>query len=250
MNGLSRSSFGLYNLAQLFGLPFPAMDFSSSIQLGRVLPIEPTARVIAEGSGDFGSWATQTAKQALGAGVQVSMDFMRAAVEDSPSALYRLKTLAPASIRQVAKSLEYAIKGEATDYRGRPLVKFDLTDFEHQAEIFGQLMGVAPRRLSRKLDQKWELREAMQFYQARREMLYNAMAAAIKGKSREARADVLKEIRRFNKNCPPGLQITGRDLRQSMKRRFEDRALEEKGLPTLRRYMQLYRNITALYPSE
>lgn len=249
MHGLGRSSFGLHQLGKLFGVPIPAMDFASSIQLGRVIPgVEPISEALGQGKADWPHLFTRTAQDVAGAGGSMVMNWARATVTDSPDANYWLKVVAPAFIRSYLRYGEYKA-GAARDWRGEKLVEFDPENVEHQAEVLGQLLGVMPRRVRQVQDTRWEFYEMIQFYTTRREILLTQYAYAGGNKLQEQKASVVKEILRHNKNVPPEFSISPTELRQSYLRRTKNRKMREMGRPTQKRFIRLYRNFLELYPA-
>ena len=249
MHGLGRSSFGLHQLGKLFGAPIPAMDFASSIQLGRVIPgVEPISEAIGQGKADWPHLFTRTAQDVAGAGGSMVMNWARATVTDSPDANYWRKVVAPAFVRSYLRYGEYK-GGAARDWRGEKLVEFDPENAEHQAEMLGQLLGVMPRRVRQVQDTRWEFYEMIQFYTTRREILLTQYAYAAGNKLQEQKAGVVKDILKHNRNVPPEFSISPSELRQSFLRRTKNRKMREMGQPTQKRYIRLYRNFLELYPA-
>lgn len=256
MNGIARSTMGLTGLNYVFGTPIPMLDFSASIQLGRILPgAEATAEVVT-GQGDFAENFLRAGAEFLGVAGTTGMNFMRVISEDRAGMgtmsdeLMLLMRGMPGMLKNMSKVYFYLTREALTNSRGEPLVDLDLNDPVHQAEVVGQLIGAIPTRAMAKIEQGMAQREPIQYYMGRREVLLTHYAAAVGNKDREAITDAKKALIQFNRTSPPEFRLTVRQLATSIKNRVRNQKLRQMGLPAQKRYQNLYQKYQGLYSVE
>ena len=236
MHGASRRTMGLGSL-DLVGLPFPALDLSGSVSVGRLLPgIQPLTAQTGKPGDQAGRFISEVAGPAGALGV----GFLKAVMGGNWQDWVRVM---PTGLRNIMLSYDAWDKEAYTDGRGNPLLKIDTSDNVHMAELFGQaLLGAPPTRLSVDRDRRWVKREAILYYTTMREMRLATYTTAHAMRDREAKADAFKAIRVYNRIAPMGLKISSRDLNRSLKARLKNRSLRLQGLPSVRRYNQFYRS--------
>jgi hypothetical protein len=253
MNGLARRTFGLHTVGAAFGLPIPALDFSSSIQMGRVVPgLESLSRfALAKTTGTQGpsapAMAAQLLQEAAGPTASVGMNFLRAMTVNDRDSLAFLKLMMPTALRNMARTYDAYTKGSYVNSNGNPIVNFDPMDAEHQAEIAGQLLGLTPSRVRSAQEMTWAQKEAVQFYEARKEGILTAYAVAVGARDREAIADAREALKRHNRQVPPAARISADMLRESILRRVRNEKIRSLGMPSQARYFRLYQQIQQAY---
>lgn len=243
MHGGSRFTMGLYGLNMLTGLPVPALDLSSSISMGRVIPgIESVFSTTRSGSEKV-----EKSIEALG-GVagSLGMSIGRAAFSWESADIQRAL---PPVLRGFMQAIRAGASGGYTDRDGNVLVPLDPHDNEHNAELLTTLMfGTQPTRLRQQQEQNWAKTESRMYYMLRRELVMKDLAFAVLSRDPEARADSLKALRIYNNAAPPGLRISSTDMSRSLESRRKNRRLREMGMPPARRYVPLSRRYEPGFP--
>lgn len=250
MNGAARETFGLTVLNTMFGAPVPELDFSMSMQTGILQPLlDPTAKVV-RGEQDLREGFLDIAGGLLGAGFSTFFRMSEAALNNSESSVKYIRAM-PAGIKNLVRAADYVTKGSYRNSKGQPLVDFDVSNPTHVAEIMGQLLGVTPTRVTRRLAADAQAREMLAYWYGRKESLLTEYALAIK--DREALADVRAKMKSFNENAPKELAITYDSLVQSVEERVKNNTLRTRGLPTQGRFRELYlhqQELLGLTPSQ
>jgi hypothetical protein len=253
MHGLGRETFGLAGLDLGLGVPIPALDFSGSLGLGRIVPgMEGVLKAATAGAVgariDLNDFLVRLGTDVGGAAFGVGADLLLGLTATDTPLMQRIERVVPAGIRSVIRASRYWNEGEAQNFRGDRLVRFDPNDPEDMAEIVGQFLSMQPTRISQVYERQIAQREAAIFYTSWREGLLADFAIARASGEREAMSDVRKGIARFNRQVPPPLRISGDDLAASLRSRVKNKRLRELGLPSAKRLLGLYREIGAAYP--
>jgi hypothetical protein len=241
MNGLSRTSLGLHNLGRALGVPFPAVDMSSSIQQTYIPGTEAVRRIIT-GQGDFDTTVAQGLTDLIGVAGRQPYTMLRAAAEGSPRSQVYLKAFAPAALKNLGLSYSFLKEGRVVNSQGDTLVTFDPSDPEQFAEAMGQAIGFTPTALSRIREKDFAAADTIQYYVALKERLITNLDVAIQqedGKAKEAAVDA---IRQFNTVVPPEFALNGKQLNEAIRERAKNHTIRSKGLPTVRRYVGIYQN--------
>jgi hypothetical protein len=241
MNGLSRYSFGLAGLAHLFGIPFPSADFSSSMQISRVIPGIKSLKGTLEGTMKWPDAVAQGVADITGAAGTMGLNFTRAVLEDSPANAGNYWAISSA-LRNVGKAFEMATTGAYRTPDGRKLVDVDLAKPEQVGEIFMQALGKKPTRVSKIQDANAAIREQMAFYFAWRDTIFSHWAAAIGTKDSEGQAKARKEYRQFAETAPKQFVLTPDQVYQTVYSRVRGRKLQELGLPPQEQFLQIYQD--------
>lgn len=249
MNGIARYSFGLTFLSHLAGAPFPAMDLSSSLQLGRVLPGAEAIARGAMGVEDSKEVVLRLMTEIAGPAAVTGTNMGRAVFENSQDSTRKLKVLFPAVVKNMVRTYEYMMRGAYVNARGNKLVDIDYTKPHHAAEILGQLMGATPTRVTTRFDRDAAFNESRKYYLVRRDLIIGAYALAVGSQDREAIADAKAAMRRFSNEAPAPYRINARELRESIRDRVKNARIREMGLPEQKRYYQLFKATERAYPS-
>ena len=208
MHGLSAQSMGLSldAVSDLTGLDIPALSVEGSLSSGRVIPgleylLKPTALTAGE--------QKNAVKDVLGAALQIPISMYQLLNDDDPNQWRKFERVAPNFLKAPSQALRYAVEGEATDYQGKTLAKFDLMNPEHIGELIGRGLGAQITRITKEREKDWATREMLQFYAERRRNLTNLYIWAHKTQDAATLKKVYKEIQKFNKSAPKGQQIMG-----------------------------------------
>ena len=245
VTGAARETLGLTALNHLFTHPIvPAIDFSGSMSLGRIVNIEPLVRM--SQGGDFGQNMVELAGGILGAGSTTGMNMMRAVMDDTPASAKWLRAM-PVAVKNVMRAWDMAQRKQVTDSRGRKVMDVDTSKPEQIGEIIGQLLGSRPTRATKEQEAYWSASEERQYYLASREVLFTGYALAYANKEPEQLKDMLRAIQEFNRDAPAPVRITSAQLVDSVRARVLGQSMRALGLPTQRSYQPLYQEYRKLY---
>ena len=248
LNGLSRIGFGMSTAADILGVPFPTFDFSANMSMGQIIP---GLQEIASVGGDFETKFARATTDAAGATLGIGINLMKAITDDDLPAgdMKRWERAMPRALRNMSKALRFLQEGRERNRSGATVAEFDASDSEQVTEIFAQLMGFTPTRLSRIWDRNRMLKEAEMYWSSRRNTLLKQFDHAGIIGDKGARGDVLAKIRQYNKDVPFGtMAIRQRHLRASVKARNRSRRLQEAGIPATKGLRPLAGGIRALFP--
>lgn len=131
-----------------------------------------------------------------------------------------LEAASPAFARNFLKANRFANEG-ALSLSGDELIP----DFS-AGEIAGQALGFSPERLAQKQKANIEMKAAEQEILKKHQRLMNAYFMAFDTNDADMQERIFNKIMRFN-SANPGSAITPRSLRESVKRRYKQRALAE-----------------------
>ena len=131
-----------------------------------------------------------------------------------------VETALPAFARNFLKANRLGNEG-AISLSGDELIP----DFS-AAELAGQALGFSPERLAQKQKANIEMKGAEQEIIKKHQDLLNAYFMAFDTADADMQERILNKILKFN-NANPGSSITAKSLRESIKRRYKQRALAE-----------------------
>lgn len=250
MHGLSRESFGLAGLAHAIGVPFPRIDLSGSLSMGRVIPgFEGVMR-----PGTLNERLERGATDAAGAGIAIPLQIASTILEydRNPDKARLMERAIPPAIKNAARAFRWGTEGGEKDARGALRVPMSWQDTEQRAEIIASALGFQPTRLQVQREQEQMFKRHAEFYMLRQQLLLQDFAYAYALKDREGLADVRRAISEYNNAVPtPALRITGEVLRKSVKDRMRNIQKLQKGIPLEgKKYTGLYREIDRLFPDE
>ena len=132
-----------------------------------------------------------------------------------------LETASPAFARNFLKANRFGSEG-AKSLNGDELIP----DFS-AVEIAGQALGFSPERLAQKQKANIEMKGAEQEILKKHQDLLNAYFMAFDTHDSDMQKRVTDKIMRFNK-ANPGAGITAESIRESIKRRYKQRALSKR----------------------
>ena len=271
LHGMARRGFGLPALVDMMGeapgrglsgkpgqnVPFPQVDMSQSIGMGRLIPFELGRFLNPEG--DPGGAIAATAQQASGAVFGVGFNLYKAlqAYGASPKNDIKIwEKVMPRALASASRAYRAFNEGRERSSRGGPqsadtIVPYNVRDPEQMAEILALAMGYTPLRQSAKWDTIIAESEVKAKYAFDRELLMKQMFEALAGKNQEEIDRVRSAIRNYNINLPKwarGFSITGSSVRESMISRFKGRAIREHGYDVNKKLTPLDQHIQSLFP--
>lgn len=211
MHGVSRDVMGV--------------DLSGSLSLGRVIPfVEP----LFGRTGDFDSRLFAAAEQTSGAVWTIPLGLVQAAASDDPDLLRRWGSALPAFGRNIAKSVKIAEEGGITLPDGAVLVEYDMRKPEAIIRTVLQGMGFTATAETRAKEEFYTTQEAVQYYESLRRAKLWRLAEAVRSGDTKGREAAMEDIRRFNDYVPYWpMRISGSAIRQALRGRLRQRALEE-----------------------
>ena len=246
VHGLSRYSLGLTALSHPLGIPIPAVDFSASIAMGKVLPEIATLAKALHGEEGPRDAVLELLGDIGGVFGSRAITLSQAALSDSPAGIKAMR-MAPLGLRNLMKVYYWVTHQGVVDRLGRKLLDVDLNNPAHIGEIIGQLMGFTPTRVGQMYEGREAAWENNQFYVAKRESIMLQYGLAVLNRDREGIAEGRRQVRLFNKTAPPQYRITFKQLQTSIRRRLYAESLRTMGLPTQHRYIPIYRYYRQLY---
>lgn len=249
MDGFGKESFGLTWAAQGLGIPFPGIDLSSRLGMGRIVPgLDPLGQGLTQEI-DPQESVGRIAQEVLGASYGVPLAILRAVETGDLDEYKTWERLLPSAARNVVRAIRYAEQGGETTRSGASIAQFDVTDTEQAAEVVAQMLGFTPTRVSREWDKIAAQKEAVRYWALRRRLMFDQFDRALRSRDREAVADAKQALRRFNAEAPDKrLRITAKAIKESFAQREQARRKQERGLAQSRTYQGLSSQIGALYP--
>lgn len=258
LHGASRSGFGVPQVAEMMGsltgvkLPVPSVDMSSAIGMGQLLPMD-VGKLITPRKDTAGP-AMREIQRASGAIFGLGFNLYNFATSDpftSPDAK-KWEQIMPSALRNASQAFRWYREEMEKNKLGNPVIRFDPHDTVHMAEILAKgVGGFQPTRLSQRYENIMQKAEAIQYFAYRREILMKQFMSAIKDRDPEKLESMRQAVRQYNEQIPDEFKekrITGDQIRQSLVARTKTQVLQEKGLPSSKRDIGIYREIDRLYP--
>lgn len=256
LHGTSRYGFGASAAMALAGVPFPTVDLSRSIGIGRLLPVDPNTL--------FGQGASKDPKRALmdsiaqlgGYAFQVNSNFYNAITDsrlswDDSQRWIKAMPRALAGISRANQAAPWQDDPAIRTRTGVPVVRFDPTDSVQMMETLGLAMGFSPERLNAKWDLIMAQRETVEFWNLKREGLLRQLWQSRQTQDNENYARAIQAVRDFNANLPPearGKAITADNILSSITTRATSQAKLEAGIGQHTTEIPLIRSLQELYP--
>lgn len=250
LHGMSRYSFGPGLLQESYGIP--QFDASANGSMGRLVPgLGPALRAYGRGD-DWQSVTSEAVKNAAGAGFGLTWPMMQFLSSGEFSDWKKWESVMPRAVKAASKGLRFGVTGEETTRSGATLAQFDMSDPDDIATVIAQGLGFSPTKLSAKWDLIGEQYDKLEFYQNEKAALHLQFFETVRKKDRDARAEVIKEIKAFNAEVKsikaPGLMITPNGLKSSVEKRFKGIAGREAGIGLSPGATQLNRSIEMMHP--
>lgn len=214
------------------------LDIQGSISTGRVIPgVEALAT-----EGDFANRIANAAGDVGGAAFSIIMDVLKAAASNDPDTIKRVSGMMPQAFRGLTEGSRAFMDGKVVDPTGALLA--EVTPAEAAARTLGfQLTDVSTERTKRRAQ-----KDVADYWLARRDYVLNIWGLAQRSGDSKWREQALKATQEYNAEIPDrNLMITGKQLRESMKRRDKVRARKEHGLGPGKTTEGVYRETGDLY---
>lgn len=251
LHGISRYGMGIPQVMNWVGMPAPIMDMSRSVSMGNILPIQLDAAL--GGGLNPERKMLDTVQRASGATFGIGFNIWKG-INDSQqdwNSFARTTKMMPRQMQAIARFYQAYRDGAINNRNGVPVARFDPHDTRHMMEMMAMAGGWQPLRLTAKWDSIIAEREAIEYWDLRRQGLLRQYADALRNRNDEDRERTLSAIRQFNSKLPEAARakaITGDTLRRSVTTRERIRSLQEQGIPAQRSNAGIVREIQRLHP--
>jgi len=223
-------------------------DISRSLGFGRVVP---ATDVLTQSNNMPADVMNLTLGMAGIAGSFVKFGLNVMYQKDKPlTSLERYTTGMPGGVGNFLRGLQWSMNGA----RGRngSLITRDLESGLIRdltgVEIGGAILGFQPTAVSQEREKRFEIKEAIQYWQTRRSLLLNQLWYAHWTENGDLRNDVNEAIGDYNREVPyPTMRITGETRRQSLRAHMRQKMLEERNIPSQKAYRPLAREVEEAY---
>lgn len=227
MHGLSSTSMGLTQVANLIGMPMVDVNVSGTLGMGDLVPgvsgflnttRSPEER-LAEG-----------AVSVAGAVAAIPVGFYQALTSTDPNIVKRVEKAMPKFMRSISAATRKAVTGEETNRAGVPIVKYDIENAEHRAELIAQALNFQTTRESRAKEKHYLTQNIAKYYETRRRLLLEDLSYALRTEDKKMYSQAWVAVMKYNKNAPLGFTIAGQDVMRSIKSRMTKRFRGAAGL--------------------
>ncbi len=253
LRGISRDGFGIPSVMSMFGAHPPGFDMSKSIGLGQILPVDVGKLLGPQASHDPNSAIASETQRASGAAFGVGFNIYKALTDGQLdwNDFKRWQSAVPREAGALMKAYRVGKEGVERTRTGSTVARFDVSDTSQMMEVLGMAAGFNPTRLSSQWDRIIAERDAVMFWNLRKEGLLRQAWNAKKSGDTDSWENVLGSIRKFNAELPQEARmkaITADGLRQSFLARARATNASESGVPTHRSDIPIVRDIQRLYP--
>lgn len=245
--GISSRSMGLGLLEEMGLSGLPNVDLSGSLSLGDIVPgtgalKQKTMRGMPE------EFVGRLAEEMGGPLAAAGMGILSPWIRNDPDKWRKWERALPMFARNASKALRLYNRGAEQTAGGAIIAEFDPHDTGDMLELAFQAVGFTPTKLARGWESHLAELEVMSYWSTRKAtamLHYNFATEAI---DREAQADALAAIERYNKIVPyPEMQISAADVRQSWRTYHSRREKEEQGLALQRDFIRLREDYAKAY---
>lgn len=238
---------GPFKVLEMFGVPVPNLDITSSIGMGEPLPGFRTNDL----RGNPEEMAGQLLLNGLGPIPNIAISIFNGLTSKDPDTWKNLEKTLPIAFRNISKASRYYVRGEETTRGGAQFLLYDGSDPYHVPEIIAQALGFTGTRLSQKRELYGEQMATSLYWTQRRQLLMERYAYAVKTEDRRAKREFLLDIREFNaslsrKELLP-YRISRKDLNRSLAAKTRVLRRRELGMPTSDRDRLVYSELEGLY---
>ncbi|KQZ96841.1 hypothetical protein ASD74_06180 [Rhizobium sp. Root564] len=209
----------------LNGVPghYLGIDLSSRIGMPDLWFRSPTREL--QGKDEYQYWLSQSLGATVSLGEQLYTGFK--VMTDDGDVARGIEMMAPKAVRDLMKAYRYSQDGVATIGKDQILSadQIDATD------IVAQAMGFTPAKIAETWERNSALKNAETRVKRTRQSLINRWAMATMAGDKDAAAEVLESIKRFN-SLPvhAGFPIKGETLKRSIQTRATNAAKREDGV--------------------
>ena len=200
------------------------IDLSGRLSLGKIIPFVGAVR------GQSGTPEQRTGKAVLSAAGAVGSIFRQGQMALSsrdPSLISRLSHMFPSAIRQAMQAGSRTAMGGEYSSSGVKLRSLDLQN--NLGTVLAKGLGLQSTISSRAIDQWYLVKQQSFAHQQLKSTLLQEYFKSQYYKNGETAENVLRAIRAYNLNAPPGMEITSKTLSESMKTRLNRINLEQRG---------------------
>lgn len=234
VHGLSRYSFGLSFLGQGIGLPIPAMDFSGSIGLNRIVPgLTPLIKGMRAGdlsTAESRDVLLRATADVAGPLPSLFYDVFAATllVGDTERTRAVVNAL-PKVLKSSTQTYQWWNDGAVKDSSGAKLLEFDPYDSTHKAELIAKgLLQANPAALGRVREMDWAMRQRTGYYSTWRETLAHEYHQALVAGDQEALREAEAELMAYDEMAPPEFKLNRKSFRQGLSAREKSRQMFEQ----------------------
>jgi hypothetical protein len=226
-------------------------DLSASMS-NTILPVK-LGKLFGPPIGDPSKAFGEAAAEGLGVvgGLAYNM-YKSVASKDEPGDFKRWELAMPRAAKNLTHAYRAYSEGMERGSTGAAIIRYDVRDPEHMAEIIALAGGFQPRRLTAKWEELREQSEVLKFYDVQRGMILQQWTAAVKaGKEPEEMEKMRLATQEFNANLPyeaRGMKLTSDTINQSVKTRLKSQELQEGGLAAQRGKIPIIQEIQRLHP--
>lgn len=239
LHGLGADSMGLATVGRMLGVGeyVPHFDISASLSMGRIIPGVDILREYGE---NFESGLVRGIERSGGAATSMVIQTMRAFHSNDPNLWKRYEKALPAALRNASKAIRLGTTGAEQTRSGEIIAEYDPNNPRDFAELIFQGLGFQSRRTSVGWQEYIHRKESVRYYQGRKRGILRNYVYAFVNNDREGKADMEKEIRRYNKMVPfPEMAITGQDRSTAIKNYMTSRKKAEIGMAEPQDYLRL-----------
>lgn len=219
-HGVSRYGFGI----------IPWADLSGSLSMGHVVP----GANMAGAAGTGKSWNDMLAmgvQEGGGATVGLAMRMLQAMTSDDPDTLRRVQKGIPLNFaQQILGAWQLYRDGGYQNMAGATTVKMDTDDPWDLAQIAFKALGFQPRSVNQQREETMLQNDFAKYFATRSMLLRNKLDQELQHGDRESVQGVIEAIRQYNKEAPPPMRITGKEIVQSQRAHAKTRALQERDM--------------------
>lgn len=248
LHGLSQDTFGLGHVGEMTGIPIPHLDMSRSVGAGDILPLTEVPSMFLQAEPN--DILVAAARSATGAGGNLVEQYYRNLMSDDPNEWKRAERLLPiVAARNVMKAARLAMEGKETTASGDVIGEFDPFDTRDQMEILAQGLGFQPARLVQGWERIVAVRDMTTYYKIQQEGLLRSLDWSFFQEDREAKADAMSAIRKYNSQVPqPEMKLTNDTIKASLKSYLTKQQTSSMGLAAEKKYRRLREEVESSYP--
>lgn len=261
VKGFASRGYGIPALADFIGewsgigkIPIPELDRTAAISLNNILPVDFGTMFGPQAAKDPGDAFAQGVSKGMGAFGSYAYNVYKAMMNNRESldSLRRWEKVEPVFLASMSHAARVWMEGKETSQTGSTILKFDPHDTEHMMEVIAMGLGYTPSRLSKEWSRIRAEREAVAFWEMRKEALMHQFYATILKKDPIDKERVIKAIRNFNDEVrgtdARGLAITAETLKKSVQSRMMAKGKQEAGVPAQKKEFPLVQGVRRLYP--
>lgn len=217
------------------------VNLHGSLSMGNLIP--GIDALVLEGT--FPERLANAASDVGGAGAAVMMSFMQAMADNNPDSMKAWSRAMPTAIKNSYEGYKMLTDGVVTDGTGDAIAKVS------GAEGTAKVLGFQSTNVSQTRERLFEQKQMVQYWMTRRKMVFDLHELAEKTGDVKTELAAEKAIEQFNDDVPDSaMTIRKRDLQNAMRRREKNAEKKEEGLPTSKKYTEVYEQVGSRYPAQ